>query len=497
MQYYSLNNASPKVGFKEATIKGQAPDKGLYFPERIPVLPEDLIGNIERYSHEEIALTVIRPYVGDSIPAADLERIVSETIHFDFPLVPLIPQSAAGAPIPAPGSPGSSPGSQQLPTDSPISAPGSQDSPISSLELFHGPTLAFKDVGARFMSRCLGHFVRDSDQPVTVLVATSGDTGGAVASGFHGVEGVNVVILYPSGKVSSVQELQLTTLGKNISALEVKGSFDDCQRMVKQAFADEALNKKLFLTSANSINVARWLPQQFYYFFAYRQWADKANPPVISVPSGNFGNICAGLLAHRSGLPVRHFIAACNANDTVPAYLATGHYAARQAVATLSNAMDVGNPSNFVRILELFHKEFQSLSKVLTSYSISDDETRTAIRDIYAKYHYLADPHGAVGYLALIRYLSEQRATSNPGRSQPSRPGSSPSGSAQPGMAALALKGIFLETAHPVKFYDVVEPIIGQQIPMPPAVQALLGRKKQSKKIDPDFNQLKDFLLSS
>ena len=442
------------MGFKEATIKGQAPDKGLYFPEQIPVLPADLIKNIEHYSPEEIALTVIKPYVGDSIPAAELQHIVAETINFDFPLVKLIAQP--GHQPSSAGSPHSASAPQPLSSD----PTGSQDSTISSLELFHGPTLAFKDVGARFMSRCLGHFVRNSDQPVTVLVATSGDTGGAVASGFYGVEGVNVVILYPSGKVSSVQELQLTTLGKNISALEVKGSFDDCQQMVKQAFADEELNKRLFLTSANSINVARWLPQQFYYFFAYRQWADKEHPPVISVPSGNFGNICAGLLAHRSGLPVRHFIAACNANDTVPAYLATGHYAARQAVATLSNAMDVGNPSNFVRILELFHKEFQSLSKVLTSYSISDEETRATIRDIYTKYHYLADPHGAVGYLALTRYLSEHPA----------------------------LQGIFLETAHPVKFYDAVEPIIGQQqYPCPPAVQALLGRQKQSKKIDPGF----------
>jgi threonine synthase len=457
MQYYSLNNASPKVGFREATIKGQAPDKGLYFPERIPPVPHDLIKNIESYSPEEIALAVIQPYVGDSIPAAELVRIVAETINFDFPLVNLVPSTGA-----------------------PASTTGSTESPIFSLELFHGPTLAFKDVGARFMSRCLGHFVRGCDQAVTVLVATSGDTGGAVASGFHGVEGVNVVILYPSGKVSTVQELQLTTLGKNISALEVNGSFDDCQQMVKQAFADSDLNKELFLTSANSINVARWLPQQFYYFFAWRQWADKEHPPVISVPSGNFGNICAGLLAHRSGLPVRHFIAACNANDTVPAYLRSGQYAARTAVATLSNAMDVGNPSNFVRILELFHKEFNSLSQVLTSYSISDDETRQAIKHIYTNYHYLADPHGAVGYLALARYLAEH----NDPQPGPVHPDQHPQ------------KGIFLETAHPVKFYDVVEPIIGQKIPMPPAVQALLGKQKQSKKIDADFNQLRDFLLS-
>jgi threonine synthase len=453
MQYYSLNNASPKVGFREATIKGQAPDKGLYFPQHIPIVPEGLIKNIDKYSPEEIALAVIQPYVGDAIPDGELKRIVAETIDFDFPLVKLTRTANPG----------------QSDTSSAEFTTGQAESLIFSLELFHGPTLAFKDVGARFMSRCLGHFVRNNDQPVTVLVATSGDTGGAVANGFHGVEGVNVVILYPSGKVSSVQELQLTTLGKNISALEVSGSFDDCQQMVKQAFADKELNEKLFLTSANSINVARWLPQQFYYFFAYRQWADKEHPPVISVPSGNFGNICAGLLAHRSGLPVRHFIAACNANDTVPAYLRSGQYKVKTAVATLSNAMDVGNPSNFVRVLELFHKEFQSLSKILTSYSISDEETRAAIRDIRANYHYLADPHGAVGWLALARYLAEH-----------------PAG-----------KGIFLETAHPVKFYDVVEPIIGQKIPMPAAIQALLGKQKHSKKIGKDFTELKDFLLSS
>jgi threonine synthase len=459
MQYYSLNNASPKVNFKEATISGQAPDKGLYFPEQIPALPQDLIKNIESYSLEEIAFQVIQPYVGDTIPINELKRIVAETINFDFPLVQI--------------------------TDS-----------ISSLELFRGPTLAFKDVGARFMSRCLGYFVSDGNRNptagdrhtltaanhrnrgITVLVATSGDTGGAVANGFHGVEGVNVVILYPSGKVSSVQELQLTTLGKNISALEVNGSFDDCQRIVKEAFADPGLNKELFLTSANSINVARWLPQQFYYFFAYRQWADKDNPPVISVPSGNFGNICAGLLAHRSGLPVKHFIAACNANNVVPAYLQTGKYVTRPAIATLSNAMDVGDPSNFVRILELFHKEFDSLSKVLTSYSITDEETAAAIRDVHANHHYLLDPHGAVGYLALSRYLAAPSHGSHNG--QQSRPPS---------------KGIFLETAHPVKFYDTVEPIIGERIPLPDSVKSLLGQKKRSEKIAPNFNQLKDFLL--
>jgi threonine synthase len=431
MNYYSLNNPSARVSFKEAAIKGQAPDKGLYFPEKIPTLPADLIKNIASLSHEEIAIRVIRPYTGDTIPEKELEKIISETIAFPFPLVPV--------------------------TDS-----------ISSLELFHGPTLAFKDVGARFMSRCLGYFVKDQSQPVTVLVATSGDTGGAVASGFYDVPGINVVILYPSGKVSSVQELQLTTLGKNISALEVSGTFDDCQRMVKTAFADPDLNRALFLTSANSINVARWLPQQFYYFFACRQWADKDHPPVICVPSGNFGNICAGLLAHRSGLPARHFIAACNANDIVPSYLQTGTYAPKPAVPTLSNAMDVGDPSNFVRILEIFHHEFTSLKKVMTSYSITDEETRRTIRDVYRKYHYLPDPHGAVGFLALEKFLSE-----HPGE-----------------------KGIFLETAHPVKFYDAVEAETGEKVQLPGTVKDLLGREKNNTKITADFGQLKEFLLA-
>jgi threonine synthase len=289
-----------------------------------------------------------------------------------------------------------------------------------------------------------------------------------VASVSFKVEGVQVVILYPSGKVSSVQQLQLTTLGHNITALEVDGSFDDCQRMVKEAFSDGALNNELFLTSANSINVARWLPQQFYYFFAWQQWADKAHPPVISVPSGNFGNICAGLMAHRSGLPVQHFIAACNANDVVPAFLATGEFTTKPAVPTLSNAMDVGDPSNFVRILEIFANEIPSLKKVLSSVSISDEETRAAILDLYTHHHYLADPHGAVGYLALQRYL-----TDHPGQ-----------------------KGIFLETAHPVKFYDTVEPIIGQKIPLPASVADLLQKPQQTKKIKARYEDLKDYLLS-
>lgn len=430
MIYYSLNNSSPKANFEEATIKGQAPDKGLYFPERIPALPKTFINEINKYSKEEIAFKVIQPFVGNTIPENELKKIISETINFDFPLIKVSEN-------------------------------------IFSLELFHGPTLAFKDVGARFMSRCLGYFVRNNNQKITVLVATSGDTGGAVANGFFGVDGVDVVILYPSKKVSSVQELQLTTLGKNISALEVNGTFDDCQQLVKHAFTDADLNKQLFLTSANSINVARWLPQQFYYFFAYQHWADKNNPPIISVPSGNFGNICAGLLAHKSGLPVNHFIAACNANNIVPEYLQSGNYQSKKAVATLSNAMDVGDPSNFVRVLELFSKEFNSLKNVLSSYSISDSDTKNIINEVYQTENYLLDPHGAVGYLSLKKYLENH----------PNQ------------------QGIFLETAHPVKFYDVVEPVINEKIPLPDSVKVLLNKEKKSIKMDVHYETLKDYLL--
>ena len=436
MQYFSTNQLSPKVGFKEATIQGQAPDKGLYFPENIPALPRGFIENILQYSNEEIAYQVIAPYVGDAIPEAELRRIVQETVNFNIPLVPITNN-------------------------------------IFSLELYHGPTLAFKDIGARFMSRCLGYFVKNLSQKVTVLVATSGDTGGAVANGFFNVPGVEVVILYPSGKVSSVQEKQLTTLGHNIHALEVNGSFDDCQQMVKEAFADSTLTEKLFLTSANSINVARWLPQQFYYFFAYKQWlnstlGNEGKPPVIAVPSGNFGNICAGILAHKSGLPVQHFIAACNANDVVPAFMRTQQYEPKKAVATISNAMDVGNPSNFIRILEIFQHQFADLQKVVSSQSVSDDNTRATLKEVYQQQQYLLDPHGAVGYYALQQYQQQH----------PNQ------------------KGIVLETAHPVKFYDVVEPIIGQPVPIPPAIEAQLLLTKKSLLINADADQLKSFLLS-
>src|SRR3984893_5324868 len=431
MLYYSTNNRSPKVEFKEATIRGQAPDKGLYFPETIPVFSKEVFSNLDTWSNQAIAFRLISPYVGSTIPPVILDQIVSETINFEFPLVQV-------------------------------------DENIFALELFHGPTLAFKDVGARFMSRCLGYFVRDQKKEVTVLVATSGDTGGAVANGFYEVEGVKVVILYPAGKVSYTQELQLTTNGKNIRAIEVNGSFDDCQQLVKQAFSDEQLAKSLFLTSTNSINVARWLPQQFYYAFALKQWKEKS-PPVIAVPSGNFGNICAGLLAHQSGLPVRHFIAACNANDVVTNYLQSGNYQPKPAIPTLSNAMDVGNPSNFFRILELFRHQFKSLKQKISSFSISDEATKQAIKQVYETQNYLLDPHGAVGYLSLKEYLKERKDQ----------------------------KGIFLATAHPAKFYDAIEPLIGKQIEMPPSVQGLRGKTKISIKMEADFDSLKEILLSN
>ena len=430
MKYYSTNKNSGLVSFKDATIRGQAPDKGLYFPETIPQIDKGLINDIEKKSNEEIAVQVIRPYVANEIKEEELFKIVSETVNFPIPLVRV-------------------------------------DDNIFSLELFHGPTLAFKDIGARFMSRCLGYFLKDENKKITVLVATSGDTGGAVANGFYNVPGIDVIILYPSGKVSPVQEKQLTTPGKNIHALEIEGNFDDCQQLVKQAFADDDIRDKLFLTSANSINVARWLPQQFYYFFAYKQWTDKDHPPVISVPSGNFGNICAGILAKQSGLPVHHFIAACNANDVVTAYLRTSDFQPQTAKPTLSNAMDVGNPSNFIRILEIFHHQFPDLLKNLSSYSITDEETMATIKEVYERSGYTLDPHGAVGYLSLKRFLEI-----HPGK-----------------------KGIFLETAHPVKFPEAVEKATSTEINIPSSISALMKNEKNSIKMAASYELFKNFLL--
>jgi threonine synthase len=429
MVYYSLNHRSPEVTFEQATVQGQAPDKGLYFPSYIPKLPRGFFDNIKSYSKEEIGLMVMKPYIAGTIDDTTLQQIISETVNFSFPLNKVTEN-------------------------------------IFALELFHGPTLAFKDVGARFMSRCLSFFNKNKDHHTTVLVATSGDTGGAVANGFLNAEGVEVIILYPSKKVSDIQELQLTTLGENITAIEVEGNFDDCQAIVKQAFIDNELNKKYSLTSANSINVARWLPQQLYYFYAYQQWA-LAQPPVISVPSGNFGNVCAGILAYISGLPVKQFIAACNTNDVVPEFLQSGNYTPKAATATVSNAMDVGNPSNFVRVMEIFDQQVDGLKKILTSYSVSDAATKATIREIYKQYNYITDPHGAVGYYALKEYLGDGNDC-----------------------------GIFLETAHPVKFPEVVEEATGKKVAIPENLQYLLSKEKTSILMKPDFESFKEWMMN-
>lgn len=430
MQYLSLHKKSPSAGFKEAVLQGQAPDGGLYYPESIPRMPEAFIQNIGDYSNEAIAYEVVRPFVGNEIAKAELEKLAGESIAFPIPLVQV-------------------------------------NEHIHFLELFHGPTLAFKDVGARFMSRCLSILNRNESDKTIVLVATSGDTGGAVAGGFHHVEGIEVVILYPSGKVSSVQEKQLTAMGGNIRALEVNGNFDDCQILVKQAFADMELRQQRKLCSANSINIARWLPQQIYYWLAWKQWPAKERPPVISVPSGNFGNIGAGMLAFKTGLPVAHFIAACNANDVVPRYLESGAYSPRETIATISNAMDVGNPSNFVRIEALFDQDMSGIKQMLSATRVTDELTRATIRRLYTEYQYLADPHSAVGFSSLEQYLEEQ-----------------------PGQA-----GIVVSTAHPVKFPEVTAAETQQTIPIPQQVEALMQSPSQSVKMEVEYAALREVLM--
>ena len=431
MNYYSLNKNAPNVSFREAVVKGLAPDKGLYFPESITPLEEDFFNHIEYFSNNEIAYEVIKQFVGDEIPEAELKQIIEETLSFDFPIVKIKKN-------------------------------------IASLELFHGPTMAFKDVGARFMARCFRAFNKNENaEKVTVLVATSGDTGGAVASGFLGVDGVDVVILYPSGKVSDVQEKQLTALGQNIKALEVNGTFDDCQAMVKTAFLDTEITSQRNLTSANSINIARWLPQMFYFFFAYKQLKNKKKDLVFSVPSGNFGNICAGVMAQQLGLPVKQFIASTNVNDIVPNYLKTGVYTPKPSKQTISNAMDVGDPSNFIRIQEIYKNEDTLLKENLTSYSFSDDETREAMKEIKKKSGYIADPHGAVGYLGLKKYLEKNKG-----------------------------QGLFLETAHPVKFLDVVEPVLNETIEFPPQILEVMDKEKIAVEIS-TYEELKKYLLET
>lgn len=431
MKYYSLNKKAPNATFKDAVIKGIAPDKGLYFPENITPLPDSFFENIDALSYETIAFEAIKQFVTPDIPEDVLKTIIAETLAFDFPVVEI-------------------------------------NKEISTLELFHGPTMAFKDVGARFMARCLGYFNQNNTKNVTVLVATSGDTGGAVAHGFLGVKGVNVVILYPSGKVSYIQEKQLTTLKKNITALEVDGVFDDCQDMVKRAFLDEELTNKMQLTSANSINVARWLPQMFYFFFAYKQLHKTHKNIVFSVPSGNFGNICAGMLAKKLGLPIHHFIASNNENNVVTEYLKTQLYQPKPSIQTISNAMDVGNPSNFIRIQEIYKNNFENLKSDLSSYSFSDDETRNGLIELYEDYNYIADPHGAVGFLGCKAYLENDKNA----------------------------HCVFLETAHPTKFLDIVTDIIKENMVLPPQIEAVIDKKKKAIPIS-NYEDLKNELIKT
>ncbi|MGC1473974.1 MAG: threonine synthase [Psychroserpens sp.] len=431
MNYYSLNKKAPDTDFKNAVIKGLAPDRGLYFPKSITALPKSFFETIDNKTYPEIAFEAIKQFVSPEIPEPILKKIIEDTLSFNFPIVKLNEQ-------------------------------------ISTLELFHGPTMAFKDVGARFMARCLAYFNQDNSNDVTVLVATSGDTGGAVANGFLGVKGVKVVILYPSGKVSDIQEKQLTTLGQNITALEVDGVFDDCQDMVKKAFLDDTITSKMQLTSANSINVARWLPQLFYFMFAYKQLHGQHDNIVFSIPSGNFGNICAGMVAQQLGLPIKHFIASNNANNVVTKFLQTEHYNPKPSVQTISNAMDVGNPSNFIRIQEIYKNDFKKLSANLSSFSYTDDQTRAALLEIYEHYNYVADPHGAVGYLGCKDYLKTNEN----------------------------VHCVFLETAHPTKFLDVVEDVIKTKVPLPPQIEAVMDKKKVALQIS-DYDGLKAFLLDS
>jgi threonine synthase len=428
MEYYSLNGHASKLSFREAVIQGQAPDKGLYFPAEIPLHSENFWKNISDLSDREIAYQIMAPYVGTDLDYDALMSVIGETLSFPLPVVTV----ASG---------------------------------VSVLELFHGPTLAFKDIGARFMSRCLGRFAAGLSQRIVVLVATSGDTGGAVANSFHGVPGVDVVVLYPSGKVSPVQERQIAALGGNVHALEVSGDFDDCQALVKQAFTDAELRKSVYLTSANSINVARWLPQQLYYALAWKQWAAKDSPPVCVVPSGNFGNIGAGLLLQRSGLPVKKFVAACNANDVIPHYLESGTYLRRPSTPTLSNAMDVADPSNFVRIEKLFGNDLAELKKHVQATRTSDESTRAVISRVYKEYGYVADPHTAVAWDGWEQVREEGE------------------------------EAILLSTAHPVKFPTVVEEETGHSIAYPETIKHLWDNPLQQKKMEAKYEPLREVLM--
>ncbi len=433
MKYYSTNKNTPEVTLKEAVVKGLAADNGLFMPERIEKFDESFFAHIEDLSFQEIGFEVAKKFFGEEIEEKKLKEIVFDTLQFDCPVVKV-------------------------------------KESIYSLELFHGPTLAFKDVGARFMARLLNYFLNDREKLVNVLVATSGDTGSAVANGFLGVDGIHVYVLYPKGKVSKIQESQFTTLGQNITALEIDGTFDDCQYLVKTAFLDVELNENLILTSANSINVARFLPQAFYYFNAYARLKEKGllknKELVISVPSGNLGNITAGLFAREMGLPVSQFIAANNKNDVVFEYLNTGNYNPRPSVETIANAMDVGAPSNFVRILDLYNHSHEKISSVIRGFSYSNAQIRDVVKNVYNETGYLCDPHGACGYEALNEYLKENQL------------------------------GVFLETAHPAKFTETMEAIVGVgNVPMPAKLKEFMKGERRNIALSKDYSSFKNFLM--
>lgn len=432
MNYYSTNHQAPIASLRQAVVKGLASDKGLFMPATIKPLPQEFFDTIDTLSFQEIAYRVADAFFGEDIPEETLREIVCDTLSFDVPLVHVTHH-------------------------------------IYALELFHGPTLAFKDVGARFMARLLGYYIKKEGQTnVNVLAATSGDTGSAVANGFLGVEGIHVYVLYPKGKVSEIQEKQFATLGQNITALEVDGTFDDCQALVKSAFMDAELNERLLLTSANSINVARFLPQAFYYFYAYAQLKrlGKAENVVFSVPSGNFGNLTAGLFARRMGLPVKRFIAANNRNDIFYQYLHTGEYRPRPSVTTVANAMDVGDPSNFARVLALYEGSHEAIRADVSGETYTDEQICRTVKETWEFFGYLLDPHGACAYRALEQDL---------------RPGET---------------GVLLETAHPAKFLETVEGIIGKPVAVPEKLQAFLGREKQSVPLSKEFADFKQYLLA-
>lgn len=430
MKYYSTNNTDHKVDLKEAVIKGLAPDQGLYMPENIPVLPADFFDRLPGLSFREMGYEIIGSLFSDDLSQQQINSLVDHTLTFDAPLVHV-------------------------------------EEGVFSLELFHGPTLAFKDFGARFCSKLMS--MLQDKRELKVLVATSGDTGSAVANGFFGVDGVEVIILYPSGKVSKLQEKQFTTLGGNIRAIEVAGVFDDCQKMVKQAFLDPDLNSKMLLTSANSINIARWIPQCLYYFYAYSRLPKKERKIVFSVPSGNFGNLAAGILAEKMGLPISCFVAATNINKVVPDYLQGENFMAKPSLQTISNSMDVGNPSNFYRLLALFGNDESQLKEKVKGYFYTDDMTRQAMRKVKSQTGYIMDPHGAVAYLGLKDFMGAQPAP---------------------------CMGIFLETAHPGKFRNVVEDTLSIRIDLPDRLQAFMEKDKKADKMENDYLEFKKYLLS-